>query len=207
MKNLNKHFTAITKKTDSRPILGGVHFQADRNKLVATDVYRMLETDFIGEIKNDMVLNINTMQEIDGRYPATDRIIEGAIETNQSNRVHLLRNAFSKDNVKILTSFKKSIAVLTIDKDKMTIGFQENNSSVITSPVSIELAVSSSEIVNHIAILCNCEYLRDCFAFVCDYLSDCTRETIEFNYSTDTKPFVVSSIDFTYLITPIRKKR
>ena len=75
MKNLSKHFTAITEqKHITRPILKGIHYNAADNSMTVTDSHRLLQVK-IGIVPVTYTQDPTTLEFIEGEYPKVDHLI------------------------------------------------------------------------------------------------------------------------------------
>ena len=192
MKNLSKHFTAITEqKHITRPILKGIHYNAADNSMTVTDIHRLLQVK-IGIVPVTYTQDPTTLEFIEGEYPKVDRLIPQINE-----HITIRPNAIEKTLLPMLKVLKEETIVLSI-KDKQVTIQQENGSKIGDFYLD---GYPEDQI-----IACNAKYLQQALAFVidCDKFG-LTREPVIFNYSTPVRPFLFATSCYTYLLTPIRR--
>ena len=192
MKNLNKHFTAITdQKHNTRPLLKGIHYNAADNSMTATDSHRLLQVK-IGPVPATYTQDPTTLEFIDGEYPTVDRLIPQINE-----HITIRSNTIEKTLLPMLKVLKEETIVLSI-KDKQVIIQQENGSKIGDFYLD---GYPEDQI-----IACNAKYLLQALSFVidCDKFG-LTREPVIFNYSTPVRPFLFATSCYTYLVTPIHR--
>ena len=190
MKNLSKHFTAITEqKHNTRPLLKGIHYNAADNSMSATDSHRLLQVK-IGPVPATYTQDPNTLEFIEGTYPDVSRL-----KPQINEHITIRSNTIEKTLLPMLKVLKEETIVLSI-KDKQVTIQQENGSKIGDFFLD---GYPEDQI-----IACNAKYLQQAIAFIidCDKLG-LTREPVIFNYSTPVRPFLFATSCYTYLITPI----
>ena len=192
MKNLTKHFTAITdQKHITRPLLKGIHYNAADNSMSATDSHRILQLN-IGPVPATYTQDPTTLEFLEGTYPDVSRLIP------QINEHLTIRpNTIEKTLLPMLKVLKEETIVLSI-KDKQVTIEQENGSKIGDFYLD---GYPEDQI-----IACNAKYLQQAIAFIID--ADkfrLTDEPVIFNYSTPVRPFLFATSCYTYLLTPIRR--
>ena len=192
MKNLSKHFTAITEqKHNTRPLLKGIHYNAADNSMTVTDGHRLLQVK-IGPVPATYTQDPTTLEFIDGEYPTVDRLIPQINE-----HITIQSKTIEKTLIPMLKVLKEETILLVI-KDKQVIIQQENGSKIGDFYLD---GYPEDQI-----IACNAKYLQQALSFVidCDKFG-LTREPVIFNYSTPVRPFLFATSCYTYLLTPIRR--
>ena len=192
MKNLSKHFTAITEqKHNTRPLLKGIHYNATDNSMTVTDSHRLLQLN-IGPVPATYTQDPNTLEFLEGTYPDVTRLIPQINE-----HITIRPNTIEKTLLPMLKVLKEETIVLSI-KDKQVTIEQENGSKIGDFFLD---GYPEDQI-----IACTAKFLQQAIAFVidCDKLG-LTREPVIFNYSTPVRPFLFATSCYTYLLTPIRR--
>ena len=194
MKNLNKHFTAITGgKNITRPILTGVHYNHTTDELEATDGHRLLTFKAEYEILESFILNLNTLERIEGEYPNVERLIPNVHET------YFTAADINPTLLKVIAAYKKDLIQLNYSDAHLTIA-QENGNLITNIPLHDFKPADSNE-----PMYMNGQYFYDALAFLLDYTKICKTAEIRFTYISRVRPVSFSTVDFTYLITPVRK--
>ena len=207
MKNLQKHMVAITKKVSgARGILQGVEFNSETNKLNCTDSHRLLSVTHNKEIKEDMVLNLETLEQLDGNYPQIERLFP----TTGSDAIINL-NDVDGELIKKLTSHKKDIIELVMRQDLIQINvkpMKENGyeADYYTGVATLGFIRVSDSDFNNEEIYFNAEYLRDCFKFMIDFKKENKDSNVSLKINGSVRPIMFSDNNnqFRYVITPIR---
>lgn len=204
MKNLHKHLTKLTKKDSVRLALTGVEFNQFSNRLNATDSCRLLSVKYNGVIEQSKVINLNTLEELDVKYPDTTRLIP------KDNIVFefSVNNAL-KDLIKPLTANKKKLIEIHITSDGLRFSVMDKNEYGTYTRSEIGFIVAEtvvSRITQTEKIVLQGEFLRDLFQFLVDYKTSTGDDKVHMNYVSDNRPLLFKSRDnyFNYLITPFR---
>lgn len=196
MKNLQKHLIAAALKGDSRPILKGVEFNQETNRMNATDSHRLLSVAFKGTIETNKVINLDTMEQLDGSYPSISRLIP-----RNGDALQIAATEFRAEDIKRLTALKKEVVKVDLSSSELAF-FNDKTGEYL---FSIEPQTGAK--VQELSIYLNASYLKDAFRFLVDFQKANKGETVTFLYQAANRPVLFSSQDesFQYLITPIRK--
>ena len=191
MKNLNKHFTQITKKKDIRPILTGINYNHTKDQLEATDSHRLLMIDASYKLSESFVFNPLTLERIDGNYPNTERLIPevqdnlfraGEVDTNM---------------LKIIAAYKKENVSLELSDGSLSISNKKDNIIAV-----IPVTVNHNHEYEKTYI--NASYLYDALSFIADYGKEYPDARINLTMVSRVRPINFSNFEFNYIITPVR---
>lgn len=131
MKNMYKHLTAITKTASAgRPILQGIYMDAINNKMVVCDGTRAMTVNSPFKLSDSSVVNPETLEEIEGVYPDTSRIVNKELTIAATFKItktfSKLLSALKTDDYIYLRFLKNKIDIMDRDK-KITIGTIDTN--------------------------------------------------------------------------------
>ena len=196
MKNLQKHLTTISnvKSNASRPVLQNVHYSHTNQALYANDAFRLLK--FNTPVSHSFSINPLTFELLgtDNTYPEVNRLIP----TNHSEVIHIDSKHITSILTKLFKLHKTSILTLDVNYDSKQIEFYDKE-TFITS-----LSFEGSQGNEPVNFFMNAKYLSDAFTFMLDYHKE-NPSTITLGFVSPLKPVTFSSLEYTYLITPVRK--
>ena len=195
MKKLVNHFNAITKNTKARPVLSQVNFNSENQMIECTDSHRLLQVKSKQPIDHTHTLNLTTLEMNEGIYPDLKQIVAN----KGTNEFELNLNKLTKEHVKLLKAYKKEIIHITMDNTKMI--FKTDNAS---NNLLFEIETNAPTTIDDFSMYFNPIYLFDCLSF----LLETEKSNITFSYyDSNVRPvhFSVEN-EFTYIITPIRKR-
>ena len=197
MKNLQKHLTTITngKSNTSRPILQNVHYSQTNQALYVTDSYRLLK--FNTSVSQSFNINPLTFEMVntDTPYPEVNHLIP----TNYNSVIHFDSKHITTILTKLVKLYKTSILAVDVNYDTKQIEFYYNETFITSVPYD------GSQGNELLTFLVNAKYLSDMFNFMIDYHKE-KPSTITLGHVTALRPVTFSTLEYTYLITPIRKK-
>lgn len=202
---MNKHFLAITKKgSAARPILQGVAFDKETNKLNCTDSHRLISVDYNGTIENDMVLNIETMQQIEGVYPQIERLIPKA-----NNGIITINGLdISTEFIKIVKVYKKQMLSLGFENDEIVISAHDLRDCHNGKEISRIKYSADPNHEKYEKIFFNAQYMIDLFECIKEYSTEQKKKnsdtTISITHIGRIRPMLFSMDGIRYLVTPIR---
>lgn len=196
MKNLQKHLTTISnvKSNSSRPILQNVHYSHTNQALYATDAFRLLK--FNTSVTQSFNINPLTFElaNTEKPYPEVNRLIP----TNHSEVIHIDSKHITSILIKMLKLYKSSILTLDVNYNSKQIEFYDKETFITSLPFE---GSQGNEPIN---FFMNAKYLSDAFTFMLDYHKE-NPSTITLGFVSALKPVTFSSLEYTYLITPVRK--
>ena len=188
-KNDNKHLTNIIKKVKAHPVLRGIHYNSDTQKIVACDSHRLLQIKSDETISQSFTIDYDTNQLNMQQYPNTERLIptSGIELTLQSDKI-------TKDFLQILKGFKEQ-----------TISFKVfDNILQFYTPESLNFYNISIESIDDTDLMyMNAKYLYETLLFIFELPNH--KVTIIFPESI-VRPLLFKTDFYEYLITPIRNK-
>ena len=191
MKNLNKHFTQITKKKDIRPILTGINYNHTKDQLEATDSHRLLVINASYNLSESFVFNPLTLERIEGNYPNTERLIPEA----QDN---LFRAGEVDTNMlKIIAAYKKENVSLELSGGSLSIS-NEKDDVIAVIPVTVNHNHEYEK------TYIDASYLYDALSFIADYGKEYPDAKINLTMVTRVRPINFSNFEFNYIVTPVR---
>ena len=191
MKNLNKHFTQITKKKDIRPILTGINYNHTKDQLEATDSHRLLVINASYNLSKSFVFNPLTLERIEGNYPNTERLIPEA----QDN---LFRAGEVDTNMlKIIAAYKKENVSLELSGGSLSIS-NEKDDVIAVIPVTVNHNHEYEK------TYIDASYLYDALSFIADYGKEYPDAKINLTMVTRVRPINFSNFEFNYIVTPVR---
>lgn len=204
MKNLQKHLTRITSSNKNRPILNGAYFNTATGSIVATDGHRILSYKQDNLVIDNKVINLDTMEELEGKFPNVERLFP----TNTELADLAASNNLS-ELLKTLTPYRKEVIEMTFNLDCIDLTIINNWKDIesverIELP-SIELGATS---INEGSIInLNVGYLIDSLKFLIDFKKYQDKEAhFTLCYSGANKPIMIvdNSGKFKYVIAHIR---
>ena len=196
MKNLQKHLTTISnvKSNVSRPVLQNVHYSHTHHALFVTDSFRLLKFNTL--VSHSFSINPLTFELLgtDSTYPEVNRLIP----TNHNEVIHFDSSYITTILIKTLKLYKTSILTVSVNYELKQIDFYDKE-NFITS-----LSFEGSQSKEPINFFMNAKYLSDTFTFMLDYHKE-NPSTITLGFVSQLKPVTFSSLEYTYLITPVRR--
>ena len=231
-KNIINQTIFATSTQESRPVLTGINFKFDNNKLecTATDSYRLAKK--IIEVKNsesnNIIIPTKNLNELIRMFNENDEELEMHIFDNKvifkfgkiimltriingtyPDATKLIPTEFSlivKINLRNFYNAIDRASLLTNESDKNTIKFETNNNSVVISSNIPEIGY----VEENINIDKNIDDELK-IAFSSKYMMDAIKsfdcEYINLMFNGDVKPIIIKnpeSDDLTQLILPIR---
>ena len=197
MKNLQKHLTTISnaKSNTSRPILQNIHFSQTHQALIVTDSYRLLK--FNTPVSQSFNINPLTFElsNTDTTYPDVSRLIP----SNHNSVIHFESKHITTILTKLFKLHKTSILTVDVNYDTKQVEFYDNETFITSIPYDVS---QGNELLT---FLVNAKYLSDMFNFMLDYHKE-SPSTITLGHVTALRPVTFSTLEYTYLITPIRMK-
>ena len=198
MKNLQKHLTTISnvKTNASRPTLQNVHYSQTHQALFVTDSYRLLK--FNTPVSHSFSINPLTFELLgtDSTYPEVNRLIP----TNHNTVIEFDSTHITTIITKLFKLHKTAILTVDVNYDSKQIDFYDKETFITSIPFE---GSHGNELLT---FNMNAKYLSDMFAFMLDYHKT-EPSTITLGFVSASKPVTFSSLEYTYLITPIRKKQ
>ena len=191
MKNLTKHFTQITKKKGTRPILAGINYNHVKDQLEATDSHRLLMINASYKLSESFVFNPLTLERIDGNYPNTERLIPEV----QDNLFRA--GEIDTDMLKIIAAYKKENVSLELSDDSLSI-INEKDNIIALIPVTVNHSHEYEK------TYINASYLHDALSFVADYGKEYPDARINLTMVSRVSPINFSNFEFNYIVTPVR---
>lgn len=191
MRTLAKHFKAVTKSSPpGRPILQAVHFDAVDGCISATDSHRLLQV--FQEVTTTQVLNLESLEVVEGFYPDTSRLIP----TPQFTSIN--PEDVDADFLKLLKALGKTVIKLMTSEIGLTVQTKEG-ATIKNFPVV------AGAFQDSLTLLVNAKYLYDTFAFIADaYRLKFYRGPVTVTVSSSVRPVLFASEFYNYLITPVR---
>lgn len=184
-KTLVKHFTNITPKKDSRPLLQGIHFNAEDQTATVTDSHRLLRTHDT-TINQTFTLNPNTLEFLSGNYPDVTRLFP------ETRDVTFDPTGFTKAYVTTFRALKEQTIKHTFDSNMWTIE-TETGQTLAT--------ITLTNNYEDVTMYMNAKY----FTHFLDFLVSVNLiRTVNITFTTPLRPLYFNTTEFDYLITPLR---
>ena len=196
MKNLQKHLTTISnvKSNASRPILQNVHYSHTNQALYATDAFRLLK--FNTQVSHSFNINPLTFElaNTEKPYPEVNRLIP----TNHNEVIHFDSIHITSILTKLFKLHKTSILTLDVNYDSKQIEFYDKETFITSIPFE------GSQGNELLTFLVNAKNLSDMFTFMLDYHKE-NPSINTLGFVSAIRPVTFSSLEYTYLITLVRK--
>ena len=185
-KTLVKHFNNITPKKANRPLLQGIHFNAEDQTLTVTDSHRLLRIHE-STINQTFTLNPNTLEFISGIYPDVTRLFP------EPRDVTFDPTGFTKAHISMFRALKEGTIKHTFTPDTWTI---ETETGQTLATITL---INNYE---NETMYMNAKY----FTHFLDFLVSVNQtRAVHITLSTSVRPLYFNTSDFDYLITPLRK--
>lgn len=188
-KNDNKHLTNIVKKVKVRPVLRGIHYNSDTQKIIACDSHRLLQIKSIETIPLSFTIDYDSNQLLTQEYPNTQRLIP-------TNGIELILQSdiITKEFLQTLKSFKEQ-----------TISFKVSNNHIeFLSPSNYtfyRLQLTNGDDTD--LMYMNAKYIYDVLLYIFELPTH--KVTVLFPESV-IRPLLFKNEFYEYLITPIRNQ-
>lgn len=185
-KTLVKHFNNIAPRKDSRPLLQGIHFNAEDQTATVTDSHRLLRTHD-STINQTFTLNPNTLEFLSGVYPDVTRLFP------ETREVTFDPSGFTKAHATMFRALKEQTIKHTFTSDNWTIE-TETGQTLATIILYNNYETET--------MIMNAKY----FTHFLDFLVSVNQsKSVNITFSTPLRPLYFNTTDFDYLITPLRK--
>ncbi|KRL95543.1 hypothetical protein ACUIJQ_08385 [Levilactobacillus hammesii] len=188
----------VKRVTDSRPPLQCVHFE--NGNAVVTDSHRLIKVKGVAPKDLKLDLNLADFSFPDINYPDTDRLMPKEFATKLT---------LTKDNVVAMLPSLKAMATEYFGKQRVVkLGISEECFKVSRT----SLGAQSVQTVDFkptdfsgepIELSCDARYLADAFEDLTK-IKDTRNRTLELKINTDLAPFLISTGNIDYLLTPVR---
>ena len=187
-KTLVKHFNNITFKKDSRPLLQGIHFNAEDQTATVTDSHRLLRIHD-STINQTFTLNPNTLEFLSGNYPDVTRLFPA------THDVTFDPAGFTKAHVSMFRALKEQTIKHTFTSDIWTI---ETETGQTLATITLFNNYENQ------TMYMNAKY----FTHFLDFLVSVNQSrTVHITFTTPVRPLYFNTNEFDYLITPLRMNK
>lgn len=187
--NTYRHLLNFVSTEPTRPILNGFHYTKEGH-LEATNSHILLRLHNRVPAGNELVMHPKELQEIEGKYPDTDRLFPSDCKTS----LKLLPETAAAIGKFLKALDKASVIDVVVSEKDLVITETQTKATQ-----AFELFEFSGDIVE---LACKAEYLRIMVAFI----ADCSPVAVEVGINSPVRPvlFEVPNV-FVGLVTPVRK--
>lgn len=177
---LYKNLVNFTAKSDARPILQAAHF-AENGNIYATNSHIAIVLLGLNKAKADFNLNLKTMEQLDGAYPAMDRLIP---DSGQEEKLDL---DVMVDLAKFLKGFKK---------ERARLNFKDGQ---LLASVGDSVFIRKTSSISDIEYLLSVDYLLICLQVFIDEKMNATLLL-----SSALRPILFFNDSFKIMLMPMR---
>ncbi|AYM03603.1 hypothetical protein D8911_11640 [Levilactobacillus brevis] len=197
--DIEKMLKDVVKRVSAaRPPLQCVHFE--NGNAVVTDSHRLVKVKDIAPKDLNLDLNLADFSFPDIDYPNTDRLIPKEFTTKLT-----LAKA---DVVAMLPSLKamateyfgkRRVVKLNVSEENFKVSRTDSSTQSVQT-VDFTPSRFSGEVIE---LSCDARYLADAFEALTK-IKDTRIQTFELKINTDLTPFLISTVNIDYLLTPVR---
>jgi len=184
----------VVSKSDSRPVLKGVHYE--KGNMVATDSHQLvLFRDVLEDTELNTTIDLSTYLPINRDYPETDRIIP----TTHTTQLAFHNLSELAGLVNYLKASKKQVVDLNIKDSGIALKLHDSAGMTYTQTVdwsgkALQISFNPGYLYNALA------YLDRLYkGQPSDYDGD-----IVINFGSELRPFTVEYGKMVYVVTPVR---